>query len=126
VGQFLAMVLQLGGLFAQGSEPGRRKRVVTVTADIDVLTVTLAFLVLQATALGLWVHQMAGFDSAKAADMLAIPDDFVPLTAIAVGHRTDHLTLPTERLRERELARRKRRPIDGIAAEGAWCASLSL
>ncbi|HZR03413.1 MAG TPA: nitroreductase family protein [Burkholderiales bacterium] len=87
---------------------------------------SVAFLVLQGTALGLWLHQMAGFDAGKAVETLGIPEGFVPLTAVAVGHRTDHLTLPTDRLRERELAPRKRRPIPNIAAEGTWSAALNM
>ncbi|BDI29109.1 hypothetical protein CCAX7_11600 [Capsulimonas corticalis] len=78
-----------------------------------------AFLTVQAAALGLHVHQMAGFDAAKARESLSIPEGYEPVAAIAVGYRGDPNSLP-ENLRERELAARVRRPLTEIAFDGQW------
>jgi nitroreductase len=75
--------------------------------------------VLQAGALGLHVHMMAGFDGAKAREVFQIPEDFVATTAVAVGYLGDPKTLP-ENLREREIAARSRKSLADIAFAGAW------
>lgn len=76
-------------------------------------------LVLQATALGLSVHQMAGFDVEKARADLKIPSGYEPVAMIAVGYPGDLASLP-DRLRERELQPRSRRPISEWTFSGQW------
>ncbi|MBS0181106.1 MAG: nitroreductase family protein [Nitrospira sp.] len=76
-------------------------------------------LVLQATACGLAAHQMAGFDVEKARVDLRIPLGYEPVAMIAVGHPGDPAVLP-ERLRERELRPRNRRPIHEWTFLGHW------
>ncbi|MBX3334199.1 MAG: nitroreductase family protein [Nitrospira sp.] len=76
-------------------------------------------LVLQATAQGLIAHQMAGFDVEKARTDLRIPAGYEPVAMIAVGYPGDPAILP-ERLRERELQPRIRRPIGEWAFLGQW------
>ncbi len=76
-------------------------------------------LVLQATASGLVTHQMAGFDVEKARINLRIPTDYEPVAMIAVGYPGDAAILP-ERLRERELRPRSRRPIGEWIFRGQW------
>lgn len=76
-------------------------------------------LVLQATAQGLVAHQMAGFDVEKARVDLKIPTGYEPVAMIAVGYPGDPAILP-ERLRERELQPRIRRPIGEWAFLGQW------
>lgn len=76
-------------------------------------------LVLQATALGLSAHQMAGFDVEKARADLKIPSGYEPVTMIAVGYPGDLAPLP-DRLRERELQPRSRRPISEWTFSGQW------
>ena len=46
----------------------------------------VAYLTLQATALGLSVHQMGGFDVERARELLAIPAGYEPVAAIALGY----------------------------------------
>lgn len=75
--------------------------------------------VLQATASGLVTHQMAGFDVEKARINLRIPMDYEPVAMIAVGYPGDAAILP-ERLRERELRPRSRRPIGEWTFRGQW------
>ena len=76
-------------------------------------------LVLQATALGLAAHQMAGFDVEKARADLKIPSGYEPVAMIAVGYPGDLASLP-DRLRERELQPRSRRPISEWTFSGQW------
>ncbi len=76
-------------------------------------------LVLQATASGLVAHQMAGFDVEKARVDLRIPAGYEPVVMIAVGYPGNPDILP-ERLRERELRPRSRRPIGEWTFGGQW------
>ena len=66
-----------------------------------------AFLSLQATHLGLNVHQMGGFDSLKLRENLNVPDEFDPVIVLAVGYAGEPDILP-EHLKLRELAPRER------------------
>jgi nitroreductase len=76
-------------------------------------------LALQATARGLGVHFMAGFDAERARTHFGIPKGFTPMAMIAVGYPGDPDKLPPK-LRERELAPRKRKRIEEIAFAGRW------
>jgi len=67
-------------------------------------------------------HQMGGFDPELARRHFAIPDDFVPMTMIAVGYPGDIDDLPPERL-ESEAGPRKRRPVTDFAFHDAWQAA---
>ncbi len=79
----------------------------------------VASLTVQATALGLVVHQMAGFDIAKAREQFQIPEGYEPVAAIALGYQGDPQTLH-EDLREKELATRTRRPQESFVFTGRW------
>jgi len=76
-------------------------------------------LTLQATALGLIVHQMAGFDVEKARRDLNIPGGYDPVAMIAVGYPGDPSILD-DRLHRRELAPRARKPTRDFISFGAW------
>lgn len=76
-------------------------------------------LVVQATALGLVAHQMAGFDGAKARKTFDIPHDYEPVTAIAVGYLGESHVLPDD-LREQEEAPRTRKPLVDCVYAGRW------
>jgi nitroreductase len=78
-----------------------------------------ANLALQATALGLEVHQMAGILPDKARDLFAIPDGYEAVAGIALGHPDDPASLP-EPLRARELAPRTRKPLESFVFTGKW------
>jgi nitroreductase len=78
-----------------------------------------ANLSLQATALGLTTHQMAGFNAEAARERFAIPQGWEPASVIAVGYPGDP-DLLTEKLRERETARRQRKPLETFVYSGAW------
>ena len=76
-------------------------------------------LVLQAVAEGLAAHQMGGFNPEAARALFALPDDVRPLTVIAVGPSGPADLLP-EDMRAKELAPRRRLPLDKIAFTGGW------
>ena len=84
-----------------------------------------AHLALQATALGLAVHQMAGFDVSKAREQFNIPEGFEPVAAIAVGYPGDPEVLP-EDLRAKELGPRARRPLEEFVFGETWGQTSSL
>jgi nitroreductase len=77
------------------------------------------YLVLQATALGLVSHQMAGFAVDRANEILGVPDDFIPGSVIAIGEPGDPAATPPP-LREREQAPRSRRPAEKFAFRGRF------
>jgi len=76
-------------------------------------------LMTQATALDLFVHQMAGFSPEKVAELYHIPDEFEPVAAMAIGYGGSLEDLP-ESFRERELAPRSRKPISSFVFAGQW------
>ena len=76
-------------------------------------------LVLQATALGLATHQMAGFDADASRAAFGIPEGFTPMAMIAVGYPAPAEVLPMA-LKEREMAPRERRSLHEIAFAGGW------
>jgi nitroreductase len=79
----------------------------------------VAAMTLQATALGIRVHQMAGFDVDRTRDEYDVPEGHDPVTAIAFGYPGDPESLP-EKLREAELAERTRRPQEETVFSGSW------
>ncbi|MBD2078897.1 nitroreductase family protein [Leptolyngbya sp. FACHB-17] len=84
-----------------------------------------ANLAAQATALGLHVHQMAGFDVAKAKELYGIPQGYEPVDAIALGYLGDPHQL-SERLQQRLSAPRSRKPIQDFVFTGRWQQSSNL
>jgi nitroreductase len=76
-----------------------------------------AYLVLQATVLGLHAHSMAGFDQEKARAAFGIPVDFAIGAVTALGHLGDAETLP-EGLREQDLSPRQRKPLSEFVFAG--------
>jgi nitroreductase len=69
-----------------------------------------AQIALQATAVGLYVHGMVGFDPEKVRSAFKIPDDFEPVACWALGYRGDPDQL-SDRLKEREIEPRQRRSL---------------
>jgi nitroreductase len=78
-----------------------------------------AELATQAAASGLFIHQMAGFDVPLARNVYSIPEGYEPVAAIALGYPGDPKTLP-ERLLQRELAPRIRKPLENFVFSGSW------
>jgi nitroreductase len=83
-----------------------------------------SYLTLQAGALGLATHQMAGFDEAAARKAFDIPDDYALGAVIALGYQGEPAALANEQLIDREIAPRDRKPLNdfvfsewGVAAD---------
>lgn len=74
-------------------------------------------LVIQACAMGLVVHQMAGFDVDAARTRFEIGDAYEPAAMIAIGYPGDAASLDPH-LRERESAPRSRNPFDAFVFRG--------
>jgi nitroreductase len=115
-----ARVLGLGCtslLFARNSKPN--------AAAVHDLGLASGTLVLEATARGLFVHQMIGILPERARELYRIPEGVQPLTGLAIGYAADPSTLP-EKYRERDLAPRTRKPLAEFVFGGEWGTTSSL
>jgi nitroreductase len=79
----------------------------------------VADLSVQATAQGLFVHQMAGILPDKIRELYQIPDTHEPVTGLALGYPGTPEQL-SDKLRQRELAPRTRKPIGEFVFTGRW------
>jgi nitroreductase len=107
-----APVLILGAAktkFSHNGEPNR--------AALFDLGAASAYLALQASALGLAVHQMAGFDTQAARMALEIPAEYELGSAIAVGHQGEPESLPHEQMKQQEVSPRQRKPLKEFVFE---------
>lgn len=84
---------------------------------------SMSMLLVEATSRGLFVHQMAGYDTQKAREACGIPEGFEPVAAFVIGY-TGPLDRLDERNRARETAARTRRPVSESAFLGRWGGSL--
>jgi nitroreductase len=98
-------------VFAKNHAPNRNAQYDTGAA--------MALLSVEATARGLLVHQMAGFDPETCREVFGIPADFETIAAFAIGHPGDPASLPPP-YRERETAPRVRKPIRDFVMTGKW------
>lgn len=73
----------------------------------------IAYLTFQAAADGLYVHQMGGFNTEMAAQLLAVPSDYAVITASAVGYIGNPEILHPN-LKDMEVADRQRQPLESI------------
>jgi nitroreductase len=97
--------------FAKNNAPNRNAQYDTGAAS--------ALLSVEATAQGLAVHQMAGFDPEKARQVFGIPPGWEPIAALAIGYPGDPASLPPP-LKDRELAPRTRKPVAEFVMAGQW------
>ena len=88
-------------------------------AAVHDLGLASASLTLEATARGLFVHQMIGIVPDKARQVYRIPEGYQPLTGLAIGYAADPAALP-EKLRERDLAPRTRRELKEFVFGAEW------
>jgi nitroreductase len=109
-----APVLALSVAHLKAQRDGKPNRV--ALHDVGSASAQLTF---EANARGLQVHQMAGFDAEKARETFAIPPDWEPVAAMAIGYPGDPESLP-EKLRDRELAPRTRKPAGEFVMSGSW------
>lgn len=78
-----------------------------------------ANLSVEATALGLQVHQMAGIIPDKARQVFGIPEGYEAVAGIALGYPGDPEAL-SEQLKQREIAPRSRKALDSFVFTGKW------
>ncbi len=97
--------------FAKNNSPNRNAQYDTGAAS--------ALLSLEATAHGLAVHQMAGYDQEKARQVFGIPAGWEAIAALAIGYPGDPASLP-QPLKDREMAPRTRKPIAEFVMAGHW------
>lgn len=97
--------------FAKNKAPNRNAQYDTGAA--------MALLCIEATARGLFVHQMAGFDPETAREVFNIPAGSDAIAAFAIGYPGDPNSLP-EPLRSRETAPRSRKPISDFVMTSQW------
>jgi nitroreductase len=108
-----APVLILGVAKTKFSHNGEPNRV----ALFD-LGAASSYLTLQASALGLATHQMAGFDPEAARKAFQVPEEYVFGSVIAVGYQGDPATLPHEKMLTQEIAPRTRKELSEFVFEG--------
>jgi nitroreductase len=73
----------------------------------------------QATEMGLVMHQMGGFDYVKAAKNVNLPDEFEPVSMIAIGYEGDISILP-EDFQKMENMPRTRKALSEIVFEKSF------
>ncbi len=95
-------------------DPSKQNRIFKY--DVGQAVTNLTF---QATADGLFVHQMGGFDTKKAAELFNVPETFEVLTAIAVGYIGDPEVLHPN-LKEMEYTERKRQNLPEMVFSGRF------
>ena len=107
----ILMLSTADSVFVKNGNPNRWGQHDTGAASLS--------LSLQATALGLMVHQMGGFDADRIRAEFAIPARYACMAAITVGYQLLESTIPDEQ-REREYAPRSRRPLAESFYWGTW------
>ena len=108
-----APVLMLGVAKTRFSHNGDPNRVALF--DLGAASTVLA---LQASAMGLATHQMAGFDEDAARKAFAVPDEYIFGSAIALGYQGDPANLPHEQMLKQEVAPRTRKHLGEFVWEG--------
>jgi nitroreductase len=71
-------------------------------------------LTLQAAALGMTTHQMAGFERDKARELFSIPADYELGIAVALGYQGEPELLSDEKLRAMESSERQRKSLEEL------------
>ncbi len=80
----------------------------------------VAFLALQATASGLAIRQVQGFDRDRARTACHVPEPFEPALVMAIGYAGDPDALTVDRYRDAERAARQRHAIEEFVFEDTW------
>lgn len=97
--------------------PGKTEEVANYSHSFDA-GAAWASLALQASLLGWQAHGMAGFDHARAATELGLPEGYRPEAFVAIGKPGDKSQLP-EGLQARETPS-QRDPIQNLVFEGVF------
>ena len=115
-----AQILILGVADTILSKTGKPNR----WGEFDTGSATMSLCV-QATEHNLMVHQMGGYDPDKARKIFNIPNQFTPMSMIAIGYQ-----LPLDQMsgeqKERELTPRQRSPITEKFFDGEWSSPITV
>jgi nitroreductase len=109
-----APVLALGVVSLRSARSGQVNR-----AAVHDLGLAAGNLLVEATARGLFVHQMLGIFPDKARQIFDIPEGFEAWTGIAIGYRGDPTRLP-DALKQRDRLPRQRKPLQQFVFSGTW------
>jgi nitroreductase len=109
-----APVLALGIVSLRFELNGKDNR-----AAVHDLGLAAGNLLFEATARGLFVHQMIGIHPEKAREIYGIPTGFEAWTALAIGYKTHPTDLP-DPLKERDLAPRQRKRLHEFVFSDKW------
>ncbi|HXG01475.1 MAG TPA: nitroreductase family protein [Bacteroidota bacterium] len=104
-GQAPVLVAAVAKMFFDRDGQNNRTALLDVGGAIANLTV-------QAVAMGLQVHQMAGFDKHKLKKVCEIPDGYEPAVMLAIGYPDEAQLLA--------FYQRNRHPMPGFVFEGRW------
>lgn len=94
-------------------------------AEYDTGAAMMALCV-QATALHLACHQMAGFDAQRVKTAFSIPTEYIVLSIMAIGYASPAEQLPEEHLITQERGPRTRKPITDCFFENSWGKTITL
>lgn len=81
---------------------------------------------IQATALGLQVHQMGGVNLTKVRQTYNIPEGFEPVTALTIGYAADPNLAGDNDLADRDKGERSRKALSEIVFASEWGNAASL
>src|SRR3974390_2014662 len=109
-----ASVLILGAARTTFTHNGAPNRVALY--DLGAAAATLCY---QAAALGLFTHQMAGFDTDLACRLFNVPEEYIFGAAIALGHQGEPDALPNQQMLAQETSPRQRKPLNEFVLS-AW------
>lgn len=107
-----AASMLVAGIAEEVTEAGKTQK----WAQYD-LGQAAAHLSIQATHMGLMVHQMGGFNRDELRGALGLDERFTVVAIMAIGRMGDVSSLP-ENLREREVEARERKPLAEIMLAG--------
>lgn len=94
-------------------------------AAVHDLGLASASLSLEATARGLYVHQMIGILPDKAREIYGIPQGFEAWTGLAIGYLGEINTL-SDTLKQRDLSPRQRKPLQEFVFSDKWAQPASI
>ncbi len=113
----LLLLVCANTVFRKNGKPNRWAQYDTGAASMS--------LCIQATDLGLMVHQMGGYDTKQAAKLFNVPDTFTSMAMMAVGYQFSREELGDD-LSDRELSERQRSDLNELFFDGTWDAPLGL
>lgn len=111
----MAPVLALGVVSLKFSRNGTDNK-----AAVHDLGLASGNLVYEATVRGLYVHQMIGIEPDKARQLYKIPEGSEAWTAMAIGYEGGTSAPLPDEVKQRDAARRPRKPLREFVYSGQW------